>query len=83
MDTDRNKTVSVGVEGGCKVADNLIAHVVCKATLFRLFVGGHELVYYACKVVYDYTLDFCFAFNCIESATYGCRSSVTGARTTT
>jgi hypothetical protein len=56
---------------------------MCEALLIRLLIGGHELVYYTSKVVYNTILDLRLTFNYSEFAPNSSRYSVTSIRTFT
>ena len=83
MNTDRDEIVGVRIERGREEADNFVAHVVREAALVGLFVGGHKLVYGTGKFIHNSALDLRLAFDCVESASYGCRRGVASVRTTT
>jgi hypothetical protein len=56
LDAKRDKDARVYIERSREEVDNLVADVVSKLALVRLFLLGHKVVYCASKGVHDSTL---------------------------
>ena len=56
LDAKRDKDAGVHIERSREEVDNLVADVVSKLALVRLFPLGHKVVYRASKGVHDSTL---------------------------
>lgn len=80
---DGDEVSRVGVYSNCKVANDLITHIVCEAAFVGVLVRRHELVHNAGKVVYNCALEPCLAVDCFEVATDSIRRGVAIRRTAT
>jgi hypothetical protein len=56
LDAKRDVDARIRIERYREEVDNLVADVVSKLALVRLFPLGHKLVYYAGKSVHDCAL---------------------------
>ena len=71
LDAKRDEDAGICIQRCQEEVDNLVADVISKLALVRLFLLGYEVVYSASKSVHNSALLFCLAFECIELATDG------------
>jgi hypothetical protein len=80
---NKNEVNKVNIKGYYKEVDDLITHVVYKATLIKLFIKGYKFVYNTSKIVYNCILNLRLALNYIKFTTNSIRYYIINKRTFT